>query len=104
MAVTVSVLGSGSRGNATFVKTDGIRILIDAGMSRKEIAKRMEAIGEDPDGVDAALVRHEHNDHSVGLKTLVKDLPIQVFRSWGTLRALEGAEHERNGAQIVHVW
>jgi phosphoribosyl 1,2-cyclic phosphodiesterase len=103
MAVTVSVLGSGSRGNATFVKTDGIRILIDAGMSRKEIAKRLEAIGEDPDGVDAVLVTHEHNDHSVGLKTLVKDLPIQVFMTWGTITALHGDEYELNGANIVPV-
>ena len=103
MAVTVSVLGSGSRGNATFVKTDGIRILIDAGMSRKEIAKRLEAIGDDPDGVDAVLITHEHNDHSVGLKTLVKDLPIQVFMTWGTITALQGDEHELNGANIVQV-
>src|SRR5947208_15546403 len=79
MAVTVSVLGSGSRGNATFVRTDGVRLLIDAGMSRKEIAKRLEAIGEDPDGIDAVLVTHEHNDHAGGLKTLFKDLPIRVF-------------------------
>src|SRR5947208_6840925 len=88
MAVTVSVLGSGSRGNATFVRTDGVRLLIDAGMSRKEIAKRLEAIGEDPDGIDAVLVTHEHNDHAGGLKTLFKDLPIRVFMTWGTIRAL----------------
>ncbi|PYS10717.1 MAG: MBL fold metallo-hydrolase [Acidobacteria bacterium] len=72
-------------------------------MSRKEIAKRLEAIGEDPDGVDAVLITHEHNDHSVGLKTLVKDLPIQVFMTWGTITALQGDEHELNGANIVQV-
>ena len=41
--VTLSVLGSGSRGNATFIKTDSVRILIDAGLSRKELAKRLES-------------------------------------------------------------
>ena len=103
MAVTVSVLGSGSRGNATFVRTDGVRLLIDAGMSRKEIAKRLEAIGEDPDGIDAVLVTHEHNDHAGGLKSLVKDLPIRVFMTWGTIRALDAGEYELNGASIVPV-
>src|SRR2546430_2267235 len=84
MALTVSVLGSGSRGNATFVKTDRVRVLIDAGLSRKEIAKRLESIGEDPDGIDAVLITHEHNDHSCGLKTIVKEVPVQVFATGGT--------------------
>jgi len=103
MAVTVSVLGSGSRGNATFVKTDGVRLLIDAGISRKEIAKRLESIGEDPDGIDAVLITHEHNDHSCGLKTIVKDLPVQVFATWGTIRALHVEDYELNGSSIVPV-
>jgi phosphoribosyl 1,2-cyclic phosphodiesterase len=103
MAVTVSVLGSGSRGNATFVKTDGVRLLIDAGMSRKEIAKRLEAIGEDPDGIDAVLVTHEHTDHAGGLKTLVRDLPIRVFMTWGTICALGASDYELNAASIVPV-
>ncbi|PYS02377.1 MAG: MBL fold metallo-hydrolase [Acidobacteria bacterium] len=103
MAVTVSVLGSGSRGNATFVRTDGVRLLIDAGMSRKEIAKRLEAIGEDPDGIDAVLVTHEHNDHAGGLKTLFKDLPIRVFMTWGTIRALDAGDYELSGGSIVPV-
>src|SRR5512136_705858 len=47
MTITVSVLGSGSRGNATFVKTDHVRLLIDVGISRKEMARRLESIGED---------------------------------------------------------
>jgi phosphoribosyl 1,2-cyclic phosphodiesterase len=103
MAVTVSVLASGSRGNATFVKTQGVRLLIDAGMSRKEIAKRLESIGEDPDGIDAILITHEHNDHACGLKTIVKDLQVQVFATWGTLRALRAEDYELNGSKIVPV-
>jgi phosphoribosyl 1,2-cyclic phosphodiesterase len=89
MALRVSVLGSGSRGNATFVKTSCVRLLIDAGLSRKEIAKRLESIGEDPDGIDAVLITHEHTDHASGLKTLLKELPVRVFATGGTLRALQ---------------
>src|SRR5438552_7637347 len=103
MAITVSVLGSGSRGNATFIRTESVRLLIDAGMSRKEIAKRLESIGEDPDGIDAILVTHEHNDHSCGLKSIVKDLPVQVFMTSGTIHALHAEEFELNGATIVPI-
>ena len=46
MPITVSVLGSGSRGNATFIKSDQVRLLVDAGLSRKELAKRLESIGK----------------------------------------------------------
>ena len=104
MALTVSVLGSGSRGNATFVKTDRVRILIDAGLSRKEIAKRLETIGEDPDGIDAVLITHEHSDHSCGLRTIVKDLSVQVFATGGTLRALRAENFELNLSRIVSVY
>jgi phosphoribosyl 1,2-cyclic phosphodiesterase len=103
MTITVSVLGSGSRGNATFVKTEGVRLLIDAGMSRKEIAKRLESIGEDPDGIDAILVTHEHNDHSCGVRTIVKELSVQVFMTWGTIRALQAEDYELNGSSIVPI-
>jgi phosphoribosyl 1,2-cyclic phosphodiesterase len=103
MTITVSVLGSGSRGNATFIKTEQVRLLIDAGMSRKEIAQRMEAIGEDPDGVDAVLITHEHGDHSCGLKMLLKDLPIEAFLTWGTITAMQADQYELSGSKIVPI-
>src|SRR5262245_62862143 len=101
--VTVSVLGSGSRGNATFVKTDSVRILIDAGLSRREIGKRLESIGEDPDGIDAVLITHEHNDHGAGLRSLLKELTITAFLSPGTLRGLQPETFEMNGSTIVPI-
>ncbi len=103
MALKLSVLGSGSRGNATFVKTDRVRLLIDAGLSRKEVAKRLESIGEDPNGIDAILITHEHSDHACGLKTIVKDLPVQVFATSGTLRTLLTQDYELNESNVVAV-
>ena len=103
MAVLVSVLGSGSRGNATFIKTDSARILIDAGLSRKELGKRLESIGEDPDGIDAVLVTHEHNDHGAGLRTMLKELCIRAYLTPGTLRGLEPETLEMNGSEIVQI-
>ena len=103
MAVTVSVLGSGSRGNATFIKTEQVRLLIDAGLSRKETARRLELIGEDPDGIDAVFITHEHNDHAAGLRTLVKDLPVKAHLTFGAMRALGTDEYEMNGSSFVRV-
>jgi phosphoribosyl 1,2-cyclic phosphodiesterase len=103
MAVTISVLGSGSRGNATFIRTDQVRLLIDAGMSRKEIGRRLQAIGEDPDGVDAVLITHEHTDHAGALKGLLKEMPLQAHLTKGTIDALNAGEYETNGSKIVPV-
>ena len=103
MTVTVSVLGSGSRGNTTFIKTETTRILIDAGLSRKELARRLSEIGEDPKGVDAVLITHEHNDHAAGLKTFIKELRIQVFLTAGTLREIRSEDFVLNGSTITTV-
>jgi phosphoribosyl 1,2-cyclic phosphodiesterase len=103
MTMIVSVLGSGSRGNATFIKTDRVRLLLDAGMSRKEIGKRLEAIGEDPDGIDVVLITHEHTDHAGGLKMLLKDLPIQAFLTRGTIQAVESDLFELNGSKVIPI-
>ena len=101
--VTVSVLGSGSRGNATFIRTEQVRLLIDAGMSRRETARRLEMIGEDPDGIDAVFITHEHSDHAAGLKTLMKDLPVQAHLTYGAMRAMDTDQYELNGSKFVRV-
>src|SRR5499426_69300 len=101
--VTVSVLGSGSRGNATFIRTEQVRLLIDTGMSRRETARRLEMIGEDPDGIDAVFITHEHNDHAAGLKTLMKDLPVQAYLTYGALRELNTDQFELTGSKFVRV-
>jgi phosphoribosyl 1,2-cyclic phosphodiesterase len=99
----ISVLGSGSRGNATFIKTDSVRILIDAGLSHKELGKRLESIGEDPDGIDAVLVTHEHNDHGSGLRTMLKELCIRAYLTAGTLQGLQPETFEMNGSEVVRI-
>ncbi|HEX4997886.1 MAG TPA: MBL fold metallo-hydrolase [Terriglobia bacterium] len=103
MAVTVSILGSGSRGNATFIKTDRVRLLIEAGFSRKELSARLEAIGEDPEGIDAVLITHEHTDHVSAIRGLLKELRIEAYMTWGTIRALGAEAFELNGSRIVPI-
>jgi phosphoribosyl 1,2-cyclic phosphodiesterase len=82
MSVRVCVLGSGSKGNCTFLATEKTRLLIDAGLSCRETYSRLAAIGEPPDGLDAVVITHEHTDHINGLRLLAQDskLPIYITR------------------------
>lgn len=82
MAVKVCILASSSSGNCAFIGTERTRILIDAGLSRRETFARLEAIGEDPQRLDAIIVSHEHCDHIAGLPVLAKR-PTEKRRSLG---------------------
>jgi phosphoribosyl 1,2-cyclic phosphodiesterase len=82
----ICILASSSAGNAAFLSTGRTRVLIDAGLSRREIAKRLTAIGEDVDQLDAILLTHEHSDHTSGLaalcgarrKSAVRKIPVYL--------------------------
>lgn len=103
MSIRVSVLGSGSRGNATFVATSKVRLLIDCGLARKNLRERMQAIGEDLDRLDAVLVTHEHTDHVSGLPGLLKKQSIEAYMSCGTMAGCQADAFEMNGSAIVPV-
>jgi phosphoribosyl 1,2-cyclic phosphodiesterase len=83
----MTVLASGSKGNATVIAAGSTRILVDAGMSCRELMKRMAQVGEDPEDLDAILITHEHLDHVAGLSVLARRLKIPVFFTEGTHRA-----------------
>ena len=83
----LSVLGSGSTGNAVLLVASGTRVLVDAGLSSREIARRMNQLGEDPNRLDGILITHEHGDHAGGLRVLMKDLDCPVFMSGKTREA-----------------
>lgn len=87
MAVFVSVLASGSRGNAALVESSSARILVDAGISCRETFKRLKSIGRDPREISAILITHEHSDHMYGLATLAKRLNVPVFMAGATHQA-----------------
>jgi len=81
------VLASGSKGNSTVIASSRTRVLVDAGLSCRELLKRMAVAGEEPEKLDAILITHEHQDHIAGLAVLARRLKIPVFFTEPTHRA-----------------
>ena len=88
VAINVTVLGSGSAGNCTFLETAETRLLIDAGFSARQIRQRLATIGHSPDGLTGILVTHEHSDHVQGIAVLCSQLSIPVYCNRATQEAL----------------
>jgi phosphoribosyl 1,2-cyclic phosphodiesterase len=84
--VRFCVLASGSSGNAALVATDRTRILVDAGLSLKELEKRLAEVGETAGALDAILITHEHTDHVAGLPVLARSKKIgaSIYMTWLT--------------------
>ena len=81
----MSILASGSLGNATLLETEHTRLLVDAGLSKRETLRRLAAIERKIDRLDAILISHEHSDHVAGL--------AQALRHWRTTVYLTEATH-----------
>ncbi|WP_196593381.1 MBL fold metallo-hydrolase [Pectinatus sottacetonis] len=84
----VSVLASGSKGNAIFVEMFGTRLLIDAGISARRINKALLELDEDIKNIDGVIITHEHRDHITGLPTLCKKYNLPVYSRLGTFKAM----------------
>ncbi|SHK37395.1 Phosphoribosyl 1,2-cyclic phosphodiesterase [Rubritalea squalenifaciens DSM 18772] len=85
----MAVLGSGSGGNATILESGNTRILIDAGLSAKQIVLRLEMLGVDPDSLTGLVLTHEHSDHARGVDVFLRKRRIPLFANAMTKEALE---------------
>lgn len=83
----LTVLGSGSTGNAVLIVAGETRVLVDAGLSAKEISRRLALVGEDVHRLDGVLVTHEHVDHAGGLRVLLGSVECPVYISATTCDA-----------------
>ncbi|NQX02069.1 MBL fold metallo-hydrolase [bacterium] len=86
-----TVLGSGSGGNAAVIECGGLRLMIDAGLSAKQLSLRLRLVGIDPASLDGILLTHEHGDHVRGLKIFLKQFPTPVFTTAATARVVREA-------------
>ncbi len=75
----ISVLGSGSEGNAIYLEVSGVPFLIDAGFSAKALICRFESIGVDPSLLRAIIVTHEHSDHIKGVGILSRKFNLPIY-------------------------
>lgn len=85
--IEVCFLGSGSSGNCTVVRTEGVTVLVDAGLSMRETKKRLALVGVAIEEVSALFITHEHADHVHGALTLHTKLGIPIYATYGTQAA-----------------
>ena len=86
-------MASSSGGNSALVSAGDTRILVDAGLSRKETFDRLVAAGADPESLTAILITHEHSDHVAGLPAIAKKLDIPVYISRLTAPAIAWGDY-----------
>ena len=85
----ISILASGSTGNATYIETAQRKILVDAGLSGKKIAALLAQIGRNIAEVDTLLITHEHSDHIQEAGVLARKYQMDVYANEATWHAME---------------
>jgi len=84
------MLGSGSAGNSALVATDHCKILVDGGLSARQLVLRLEQCGVAPEQLDGVLLTHEHGDHVCGLEVLCRKFDVPIYCNALTAEAIRG--------------
>lgn len=85
----VCVLASGSKGNCIYVSGGGTALLVDVGLSAREIESRLAAAGIAPESIQAVLFTHDHVDHFRGVDVFSRRFPVRLFANEGTAAGIE---------------
>lgn len=102
MAVRFSVLASGSTGNAFYIESNGDKILVDAGLSGKQLDRLFQEAGRDPKELSGILVTHEHSDHVKGLGIFARKHRLPIYANAKTWRAMEKGLGKLETEQCFH--
>ena len=89
MSLEICILASGSSGNAIYVASAQTRILIDGGLSAKQIALRLQTIGVMPETISGICISHEHGDHINGIRVFQKRHGSPIYANRGTLTGIQ---------------
>ena len=95
--LSVASLGSGSKGNATLVRSAQGCILIDCGFNFRQLSARLVPAGLTPDDLTAVLVTHEHGDHASGIGVLARRTRVPVYATRGTWRGMNLTPGPKDG-------
>jgi phosphoribosyl 1,2-cyclic phosphodiesterase len=87
---SLTMLGSGSAGNSALLATNHCKILVDGGLSARQLALRLEHCGVTPEQLDGVLLTHEHGDHVFGLEVLCRKFDVPIYCNRLTAEALRG--------------
>ena len=82
------MLGSGSAGNSALVATEHCKILIDGGLTARQLVLRLAQCGVTPGQLDGILLTHEHGDHVFGLEVLCRKLEVPIYCNALTAEAI----------------
>jgi len=96
----ITILASGSSGNAALVRTETTSFLVDAGLSTKELTLRLETCGVEPRELKAILITHEHGDHTKGLSQWAKKHATPIYCNRQTALVLKEKVLGFNGWKI----
>jgi len=83
------VLASGSKGNCIYVSGGGTSLLVDVGLSAREVVSRLQAVGVAPESIQAVLFTHDHVDHFRGVEVFSRKYPVRLFANEGTSSGIE---------------
>lgn len=100
MSVQLTILGSGSAGNSAFLECGKTRILIDAGLSGRQIRLRLGEINRVPETLNGILITHEHTDHIQGLAMIAAKLGIPVYANRDTANFIRSQFEEKFDLKI----
>lgn len=89
MTLRFSVLASGSTGNAFYIESEQERLLVDAGLSGKQLDRLFQEINIDPSNLSSILVTHEHSDHIKGLGVFARKYKLPIYANAKTWQAME---------------
>lgn len=95
----VTVLGSGSSGNAILVESENTTLLVDAGFSGRDLERRLAEVDRAPDAIDALFITHEHSDHTRGMGIFARRWGTPLFLSD---RTREACRNLLRGSEEVH--
>ncbi len=100
IGLRVTILASGSSGNITLLETEHTRLLIDAGLGKRETLARLAAIEKDVEHLDGILITHEHSDHCNGLPQMLGMWKAPLYVTEQTMDALHRALPDRLGKRL----
>ncbi|MCK8602357.1 MBL fold metallo-hydrolase [Desulfoferrobacter suflitae] len=102
MPLYFQILASGSKGNSILICSAATRVLLDAGLSGKELARRMDMGDVPARRLDALVISHEHQDHVRGMGVMSRRFDLPVYLSQGTLEKLPPQVGHIAHPQVFH--